>query len=111
MVAPSSAGPTPFETNQPATVAQGAVPMPTLFSERHPFGASANELRILTTAVYCGWHIEKVNKLGYLYTLRKRGRGYLRVMFQTGGRVISASTQSRNLTPNTARVLSYLEEK
>jgi hypothetical protein len=108
MLQPHYAGERPFETNQPTTVAAG-LPLPKVASLEERYGKSANEVRILTAAVWAGWRIESREDLGGIVTLRKHGRGYLRLYFAVDGRVISASTQRRNLTPNTTRVLEYLE--
>lgn len=108
MLPPSAAGERPFERNQPTTVAAG-LPLPKVASFQERDGKSANEVRILTAATWAGWRIEKREGLGAIVTLRKHGRGYLRLYFAVDGRVIRASTQRLYLTPNTARVLEYLE--
>lgn len=41
--------------------------------------------------------------------LRKRGRGYLRLVFTNTGRPVSAITPRRYLTPTTTRIIEYLE--
>jgi hypothetical protein len=110
MLQPSQAGAAPFERNQPATVAEG-LPLPKVASLEERYGKSANEVRVLTAAVWAGWRIEKREEYGGIVTLRKHGRGYLRLYFAVDGRVVNASTQRRNLTPNTTRVLEYLEGK
>lgn len=111
MLNPSSAGEEPFERNQPDTVAQG-LKLPPLADMRHPEGASANALRIMTDALYLGWHVESWEGSGWdRIMLRKHGRGYLRLRLSATGRVLNATTQRLYLTANTTRVLAYLENK
>lgn len=110
MLPPHAAGESPFERNQPTTIAAG-LPLPKVESLEERWGKSANEVRILTAATWAGWHIEKREEYGGPVTLLKHGRGHLRLYFAVDGRIISASTQRRNLEPNTTRVLAHLEGK
>ncbi|MFI0966977.1 hypothetical protein ACH4S8_37185 [Streptomyces sp. NPDC021080] len=110
MLAPQHAEERPFETNQPTTAAKG-VQLPPLAGVYVRYGASANALRIMTTALYLGWHLEAWEGGGADYfTLRQHRRGFLRVSLNGTGRVISASTPRKYLTPNTTRILRYLEK-
>jgi len=108
MLPPGQAGEEPFKGNQPTTVAEGQ-PLPKLATYQNPFGASANALRIATAALYAGWHVEGWESGSDRVMLRKKGRGYLRLTFTCTGRLIRADTQRLYLTPNTNRVLEYLE--
>ncbi|MFJ4902958.1 hypothetical protein [Streptomyces sp. NPDC088727] len=110
MVPAQQAGENPFKTNMPATAIRG-VPLPELASVQNLYGASVNGLRIATHALYLGWHIEAWKCWTDRFTLRKYGRGYLRLVLSSSGRIIRADTQRQYLTPNTAHVLTYLEEK
>lgn len=112
MLAPGQAGRDPWAKNLPATVTQG-LPLPPLHDEEHQGGVSANELRILTEALWSGWHIESRSSLGYGFVLNKRGRGHLEIAFTVTGRVLWAHSQYRNIerTPDTTRILAYLESK
>ncbi|MGA5598323.1 hypothetical protein ACPCSE_29235 [Streptomyces cellulosae] len=110
MLAPSAAGQEPFERNQPTTVTR-SVELPGLYDEdTNRDGLALNVARIIHSAQYAGWHVEKRSELGSTFMLRKHGRGYLRIYFTIMGAVISAGSQRRNIYPaNTARVLEYLE--
>lgn len=109
MLRPSQAGEAPFEANQPATVAEG-LPLPKLASLEERYGKSANEVRVLTAAVWAGWRIEKREEYGGTVTLRKHGRGYLCLYFAVDGRIVNASTQRRNLPRKTPAIIEYLEK-
>ncbi|MEU0108378.1 hypothetical protein ABZ313_23875 [Streptomyces sp. NPDC006251] len=110
MLAPASAGPEPFAANVPATVSSG-LPVPPVASPEARHGASANEVRVLTAAVWAGWRITEREEFGGTVLLRKHGRGYLRLTFATNGRIVHAATQRKYLTPTTTRITRYLEEK
>ncbi|QDN94933.1 hypothetical protein FNV58_00975 (plasmid) [Streptomyces sp. RLB1-9] len=109
MLRPSQAGESPFERNQPATVAAGQ-PVPKVASLEERYGKSANEVRVLTAAVWAGWHIEKREEYSGVVTVRKHGRGYLRLYFSVDGRIVNASTQRRNLPLQTPKIIEYLEK-
>ncbi|MGW1617346.1 hypothetical protein ACWCQZ_50280 [Streptomyces sp. NPDC002285] len=108
MLPPQSAGNAPFATNSPATVAQGLA-LPAVASPENRWGRSENEVRILTAAVFAGWHIAKREEYGVVL-LKKRGRGYLRLTFSVFGRILHASTQRRYLDRTADRITAYLEE-
>lgn len=111
MLLPHQAGEDPFAKNRPTTATLG-IDLPDVFdAEANPGGMAVNVARIVQCAQYAGWHAEQYDELRTTLVLRKHGRGYLRVYFSVMGRVISASTQRRNLAPRTARVLEYLEGK
>lgn len=110
MLSPGSAGEDPFARNQPTTVAK-SVEMPGLFDEdTNRDGLAHNIVRIIHAAQYAGWHVERMGEMRSLFTLRKHGRGYLRLYFTIMGRVVNASTQRRNLPLQTAKIIEYLEK-
>ncbi|MGW1041074.1 hypothetical protein [Streptomyces sp. NPDC002547] len=110
MLTPASAGPEPFAVNPPVTVSAG-LPVPVVATLEDRDGASANEVRVLTEAVWAGWRITQREELGGTVMLRKHGRGYLRLTFAVNGRIVHATTQRKYLDPTTARIARYLEEK
>ncbi|OEV13801.1 hypothetical protein [Streptomyces nanshensis] len=110
MLTPRSAGRAPFAQNVPVTVAKGR-PLPDLASEENPWGRSANEVRVLTNAVWAGWHIAERKEVHGEVLLKKHRRGRLRLTFSVHGRILDASTQRHGVERTAEGVTAYLEKR
>ncbi|MGW9069236.1 hypothetical protein ACWGQT_07300 [Streptomyces yangpuensis] len=109
MLAPVAAGRAPFAANPPATVGQG-LPLPVEASEENPRGRSASEVRIMTAAVFAGWHIAERKDNGTV-VLKKKNAGYLCLIFSVHGRALYAHTPKRHIPLTADSIITYLESK
>ncbi|MET7363188.1 hypothetical protein ABZS76_32790 [Streptomyces sp. NPDC005562] len=109
LAAPAWGGRAPFVRNLPSTARKG-LPVPLVADEHNRDGRSLNEVRILTAAVWSGWRIDGRDD-GNVVTLRKHGRGHLRLSVSISGQISHASTQRKYLERLGTRLIKYVEDK